>query len=568
MDQNTHHKPRRSRLLRAAATIGLASLLSASFAQTADELLNPAPEDWPTYGRNLEMWRYSPLDQINKDTVDNLRMSWSRSLGFAIDAQFSPTVYNGVMYINGADRVVALDAASGDLVWEHIYELHENTNFLTYGRARGSVVVFEGKVFHALGDGRVVALDALTGDEVWNSQVGIIDLGEGFSSGPIFAAGKIILGPSGGDAGGVPGRILAMDTESGEILWTFNTVPKPGEAGFETWNPPSAAQWGGGSAWVPGAYDPQTETIIYGVGQPIPWWAGEQRSGDSLYTASWVALDAETGALKWYHQVIPQDEWDLDQIATAMVLDLDYGDEVRRTAILPTVTGFIVLVDVETGEFLDYHTMMDESIYTVHKGYEDDGTPIIDDSYRYLIPGEEKLVCPMRWVDFEPAAYSPQTGLYYRPNSLDCQTIANSPRPEGWQPGENPVNASFTGHPDMFDHLGAVSAIDPVTGEVVWEFTTGYAQRGGVIATAGDLVFAGFPDRGFRAFDAENGDVLWQQILPAYMTSNPITYAVDGQQYVAIPVGGPGGIVLYRRSDVPPVVTSDVSIFVFSLPAE
>lgn len=545
-------------LLSAALVLGLAS------AQTADELQNPAPADWPSYGRNLEMWRYSPLDQITTDNVDNLRLAWSRGLGFVIDAQFSPAVYDGVMYINGADRVVALDGATGDQIWEYKVDLNENVSYLTRDRSRGSVVVYDGKVFHDLGDGRVVALDAKTGEEVWSSQVGNIDLSEGFSSGPIFADGKLITGPSGADIGGSPGRIVAMDVANGEILWTFHTVPQPGEPGFETWDPPSAAQWGGGSAWVPGAYDPQTGTVIYGVGQPVPWWAGEQRGGDNLYTSSWVALDVKTGELKWYHQVVPTDEWDLDQIPTPLIADLTFDGVQHRTAILPTTTGYILNVDVESGDILNWHQMMPE--VTVHKGWDADGNPIIDDSYRYTEAGQTHTVCGFRWVDFEPGAFSPDTGLYYRPNTLDCEDITNNPRPDDWQPGENPIFASLTGLVDRFDRLGALSAIDPVTGEVKWEYTTGYSQRSGAVATAGNLVFAGFPDRGFRGFDATTGDLLFEQKLPAYISANPITYAVDGKQYVAIPVGGAGALVIAHQSDVPPLVTSDVTMFVFALP--
>jgi alcohol dehydrogenase (cytochrome c) len=536
-------------------------------AQTADELINPAPGDWPSYGRTLDMARFSPLNEVNAGNVDDLRLAWSRSLGFVIDAQFSPSVYDGTIYINGADRVVALDGATGDELWSYVVELNENANSLATDRSRGGVVIFEGKVFHSLADGRVVALDRLTGEELWVTQVGNIALGEGFSSAPIFADGKIILGPSGADIGGTPGRIVAADVESGEVVWTFHTVPQPGEPGFETWDPPSAAQWGGGSAWVPGAYDVETNTIIYGVGQPIPWWAGEQRGGDNLYTASWVALDGSTGELKWYHQVVPRDEWDLDQIATPMIADVMLDGEERHVAVLPTTTGFIVLIDVATGEFLRADQYMPE--VTIHTGYTDDGTPIIDDSYRWTEEqaGESRTVCGFRWVDFEPAAYSPDTDLYYRPNSYDCIDLAQGPRPDDWQPGESAINImGFSPLTDRFDRVGGLSAIDLKTGEVVWEFTTGYSQRSGAIATAGGLVFAGFPDRGFRAFDASTGDVLWEQKLTAYISANPVTYAVDGKQYVAVPVGGQGGIVLWRNSDVPPIVTSDVSIFVFALP--
>jgi alcohol dehydrogenase (cytochrome c) len=236
-------------------------------------------------------------------------------------------------------------------------------------------------------------------------------------------------------------------------------------------------------------------------------------------------------------------------------------------AVLPTTTGFIVLIDVATGEFLRADQYMPE--VTIHTGYTDDGTPIIDDSYRWTEEqaGESRTVCGFRWVDFEPAAYSPDTDLYYRPNSYDCIDLAQGPRPDDWQPGESAINImGFSPLTDRFDRVGGLSAIDLKTGEVVWEFTTGYSQRSGAIATAGGLVFAGFPDRGFRAFDASTGDVLWEQKLTAYISANPVTYAVDGKQYVAVPVGGQGGIVLWRNSDVPPIVTSDVSIFVFALP--
>lgn len=552
------------RALTCFVVIVLAFLLSFGAAQTTEELTDPAPGDWPTYGRNLEMWRYSPLDQINRDNVGELRLAWSRSLSTTFEPQGSPVEYDGILYINGPDRVTALDATNGDQVWEYTVDLNENTASLTGGRSRGSVVVYEGKVFSTLGDGRVVALDAKSGEEQWSAQIGNIDVAEGFSSGPIFADGKIIVGPSGADTGGSPGRIIAMDVENGEILWTFNTVPQPGEPGFDTWEPPSAAEWGGGSAWVPGAYDSETKTVIYGVGQPIPWWAGDQRQGDNLYTASWVALDVGTGELKWYHQIVPNDEWDYDQIATPVITDIEVDGQTRRVAILASVTGWLIVDDIETGEFINAYQMMPET--TIVTGFDDEGKAVIDDSYRFTEPGQTKEVCALRWVDFEPAAYSPDTKLYYRPNTYDCRNMTSNPRPDDWQPGESAINSSFEPEVDKFDRLGAISAIDPATGEVVWEFSTGYSQYSGPAVTAGGLVFAGFPDRRFRAFDAENGDVLWDQVLPAYIPANPITYEVDGKQYVAVPVGGPGGIVIEKQSDVPDLVTGDVSIFVFALP--
>lgn len=549
---------------------GMLTVLVGAFApwaqaQTEQELLNPPPQDWPTYGRNLEMWRYSPLAQINRTNVSRLRLVWSRSLGFRTDAQFSPVVYRGIMYINGPDRVVALNAANGDLVWEAKYKLNEKTASLPSGRSRGSVVVYDGKVYHALADGRVVALDARTGKEVWSTQVGQIDYGEGFSTGPIFAGGKIIVGPSGADAGGVPGRIVALDPQNGRVLWSFNTVPKPGEPGFETWDPPSAAQWGGASAWNAGAYDPETRTVIYGIGQPIPWYAKGYRRGANLYSASWLALDVDTGKLKWYYQVVPNDEWDLDQIATPTIATLRVDGQNRRVAILPTTTGFLLVFDIQTGQMLKWYQMMPE--VTIHKGFTPDGKPIVDDSMRYENPGEAKLVCAFRWVDYEPAAFSPDTGLYYRPNVYDCQNLKNSPPPADWKPGQNPLNFELQALPDRFSRYGALSAIDPVTGKVVWEFGYGYQNRAGPVATAGGLVFSGFMDRVVRAFDARTGDVLWQQVLPSYIQTDAITYAVQGKQYVAVVAGGSAPAVASpHQTGLPDIVEGEVTVFVFALP--
>lgn len=557
----------RGALTKTLVALALVAALAMAAAQTADELLNPAPGEWPTFGRTLDMQRFSPLDQINKDNVSNLRLAWSIGLETAIDAQFGPVVYDGVMYLPSSDGATAVDAVTGDRLWVYATDLHENTPAFTSGRMRGGLVIFEGKVFGTLGDGQAYAVDAATGSEVWRTTVGAIDLSEGFSAGPIFADGKIIMGPAGGDMGGVNGRVVALDSESGEILWTFNLVPAPGEPGFETWLPPTSAQYGGGPAWTPGAYDPVTRTVIYGTGNAIPWWAGDHRQGDNLYTASYVALDVDSGALKWYHQVVPREEWDIDTINTPVFADLTINGQERRTVILAMVTGFVVWMDADTGEFLQYQGYNPE--FTIHLGYEADGTPIIDDSMRWTEEqaGETRLVCPLRWVDYEPASLDAERGIYYRPNTHECYEMVNNPPPADWQPGESAINATLVTMPDRFDRLGGLTAINAETGDVIWDYAVdGYSQRSGVVATAGGVVFMGSPDRGFRAFDSDTGEVLWEQRLPAYIAGNPISYAVDGKQYIAIPVGGAGNIMIAQQTGTPAVVTSEVTVFVFSLP--
>ena len=557
----------------AARTLGTAAislLLAATTmvgAQSIEDLTNPAPGDWPTYGRDLEMTRFSPLDLINRDNVDQLRIVGTRDLGLGGKAQFSPVEYDGVLYIGGADTVLALDATNGQLIWSHKVELDPNGQGTTM---RGGVVVYNGNVFATLEDGRVIALDRETGEEVWSTQVGVIDMTEGFTAQPIFADGKIVVGPVGGDSGGVNGRVVALNSEDGSIAWQFNIIPTPGEPGFETWDPPTAAQWGGGSAWAPGAYDYVNRLVIYGTGNPTPLFRPGFRSGDNLYTASYIALHVDTGELAWYYQVIPSEEWDADMQTTPVVMDINIQDQDRRVALLPTTTGWFVMLDAASGEFIDAYNIFEQQTGmspTVLTGFEEDGTPIIDDSMRITDPSESVLYCAFRWASFEGAAFSPQANLYYRPTTLDCQDMSVQPLPDDWEPGQSAAPKVRKPHPDMFDYYGALTAVDPSTGEISWQFTTPYDQHTGPVATAGDLVFAGFPDRTFRAFDAENGDVLWEQILPARFAGEPITYEVDGQQYVAVINGGTGTSNTGTMTGAAPQVSSATTIvFIFAVP--
>jgi PQQ-dependent dehydrogenase (methanol/ethanol family) len=547
------------------------AVLSIVLAQTIEDLNNPPPGEWPTHSRTTDNVRFSPLDQISRDNVGNLRLVWSRALGFEGQVQSSPVVWDGVMYINGVGAVLALDATSGDLIWEYRPELAEATRGVAAGRMRGGVVVFDGKVYYNRNDGIVVALDAETGEEVWSTTVGDIELAEGFSSGPLFANGKIISGTTGADSGGVPGRLHALDAEDGELLWTFNAIPEPGEPGYETWspNPPSLeAGVGGAAMWNVGAYDSVTNTIIWGTGQPIPWERFTTRSeeGDEvsadLYTASYVAVDADTGEMKWYFQVVPGDEWDYDQQTSATVTDMQIDGETRRVVILPSTTGYVFIRDIETGEHIRAFGNMQPE-YTI-ASLAEDGTLTVSNEGRMTESGQTVLLCPMRWVNFQQASYNPDTGIYFRPNVWDCREYTQHGIPDDWQPGDRPLDFEFNVLYDRFERYGGITAIDLQTGEAVWDYGHGYDQRGGLVATAGDLVFAVFEDRHFRAFDAETGDILWEQVLPAMMRSNPITYEVDGVQYVAALVGHPSAET--ARADLPPTVPGPAAAFVFALP--
>lgn len=556
----------------------LAVLMTVAVGQTFEDLVDPPPSEWPQHGRDISATRYSPLDDINAMNVDGLGLAWARDLGFQDGHQGSPAVWNGIMYVSTATGVIALDATNGDEIWE--FDRPNEGEVIDDTFVRGSPVVYQGNVFFTTRYGLTVAVDAETGEEVWSAQLTDESLNEGFSTNPIFADGKLIVGRTGADSGAAPGRISAVDVENGEILWTFNTVPlSPDDPAFDTWvNAPSWEDGiGGGSPWNAGAYDPVTETVVYGIGQPNPWDRIDERRRDpegeepsrDLYTASFVGLDPETGELKWYHQVVPADEWDYDQHTVPMFVDLEIDGETRRVALLATTTGYVVVLDADSGEFIAAHQKHPDP--TVHTGYEDDGTPIIDDSMRHTEEGQFRRVCPgLRWAHIAPGAFSPETGLMYRPNDLNCLNYAAATVPDDWQPGERAFDLE-TGPKDesyWFDgRVGGVSAIDPTTGETVWEWGHYYSHNAGPVVTAGGLVFTAAEDRMVRALDASTGDVLWQQSVTATSEGGTITYAVDDTQYVATIVGGSGGDELeHPDAEGPPTAGGNGAVFVFALP--
>jgi len=566
------------RFLAMTLLIGLALTLAS--AQTHEDLVGPPPGEWPQLGRDAAQTRYSPLDQIDTSNVDDLAISWARDLGFQQSHQGSPSVWNGTMYISTQTGVIALDATNGDVEWE--YSSPNIGDVITDSAVRGAPVVFDGKVFATMRYGATVALDAETGDELWFSQLTQEELNEGFSTNPIFASGKLVQGPSGADFGGAPGKIHAVGTEDGELLWTFDIVPmSPDDPAYASWkNPPSwEAGIGGASAWNAGAYDHVSNTVLYGTGQPTPWDRVTDRRSDpegevtsDLYTASWVAVDADSGEIRWYHQVVPGDEWDMDQHTVPMFATIDYDGEDRRVAIMATTSGYVLVVDALTGEMLEAHPGAEE--FTIHLDYDEDFNPIISDEARAANQaGEFYRMCPgLRWAHIAPPAFSVDTGLYYRPNQMGCVQYKAQTMPEDWSAGD-PAYFFETGpreEGDWFDRLGALTAFDPETGEVAWEFGYDYGYDAAPVATAGGLVMSAFTDRVFRAFDAATGEVLFEQTLTAGARGGTITYEVDGTQYVAalIGMGAPNASVIpdYNPNvDQPLPVAGNAAVFVFAL---
>ncbi len=581
---------RSQRKVRILTLVAAAALVGFGLAQTDEDMLNPPPGEWPQFGRDSVANRYSPLDQINKDNVADLQLAWVRDIGYRQTFQGTPVEYDGLLYIATQTGVMALDATNGATVWT--YSAPNEGETIRDSAPRGGPVVYDGKVFINLRYGATAALDAKTGDELWKVQITNEALNEGFTTMPIWANGKIIVSPSGADSGGAPGRIVALNTEDGEILWTFNIIPTgPDDPAWATWNnPPSwEAGIGGASAWNAGAYDPETNTIVWGTGQPTPWDRVDPRRADppgevtdDLYANTWVALDADTGELKWYRQAVPGDEWDSDQHQVPTFATVDWNGEQRRVAIMGSSVGYIFVVDAATGEYLANHPGFTNAVpdaeYTVVLGYDDNGRAIVSDEARqsnqeFAETNDFYAVCPgLRWAHIAPPAYSPDTGLYYRPNNAACIEFGSVSIPDDWQPGERAFDWE-TGDNVWFDRLGALTAFDPVTGEVVWEFGYDYGYDAGPVVTAGGLVFSAFTDRTFRAFDAETGDVLWTFPLSTGSNAGTITYEVDGVQYVATTVGKTGFAAGGAIPDYNPEVedlfvppTGGVAVFVFKLP--
>ena len=578
------------RNVRNLVLVAAGALAGFGLAQTDEDMINPPPGEWPQFGRDAVASRYSPLDQINAENVADLQIAWVRDMGYRQSFQGTPTVWNGVMYVSTQTGVTALDATDGSTLWE--YSSPNEGEVISDSAPRGGPLVYDGKVFINLRYGATVALDAATGEELWKVQLTDEALNEGFTTNPIWANGQVVVAPSGADSGGAPGRIIALSAEDGELLWTFNIIPTgPDDPAWETWNnPPSwEAGIGGASAWNAGAYDPETNTIVWGTGQPTPWDRVDPRRADpdgevtdDLYTVSWVALDAETGELKWHRQALPGDEWDYDQHQVPTFATIDWNGEQRRVAIMGSSTGYIYVVDADTGEQLANHpaftTVVPEAEYTIVLGYDENGRAIVSDEARqsnqaFADTFEFYNMCPgLRWAHIAPPAYSPDTGLYYRPNNTACIEFGSVTIPDDWQPGERAYDWE-TGANTYFDRLGGLSAFDPVTGEVVWEFTYDYGYDAGPVVTGGGLVFSAFTDRTFRAFDAATGEELWSHPLTTGSNAGTITYEVDGEQYVATMVGKTGFAAGGAIPDYNPEVegifvppTGGVAVFVFKLP--
>lgn len=557
-----------------------AALLARLSPVDAVKLAAPPAADWLMWRGAYNGWGYSPLDKINKQTVSHLQLAWSWGMN-AGRVETTPLVHDGIMFLQHAcNYVQALNAKNGDLLWEYRRPVVKHENFLACNNR--SPALYDDKLILGTYDASLVALDVHTGKVIWDQKVGDYAVGHGYSGGPIMAGDKVIAGMTGCfyyNPGGC--WISAHDVKTGKELWRTKTIAGPGDPNDKTWNGVPMDQRFGGSSWSSGTFDPQTNTLYIGTAVPIPWGSVQRGTGDgaTLYTDSTLALDAATGKIKWYFQHLPNDEWDLDHPFVRLIVDTEVAPdpsqvkwisphikrgETRRVLTgIPGKTGVVWTLDAETGAFLWARPTTEQNVMLGVN--TENGSAIINPAIRPSI-GKSVYVCPspMGGANWQAPAYSPRTNTFYAPLNNTCMDYTlNEVEPKlGAYHGSARSEMSIS--PSAKGNAGSLVAIDVKTGKTKWQFDQRAGFPASVLATGGGLVFVADDNRRLRAFDEDNGKVLWEQILGSRPGGFPITYEVDGEQYLAIPGGN--GLIGIARLTPENFVPDSPMLYVFKLP--
>jgi alcohol dehydrogenase (cytochrome c) len=535
----------------AAGVLLLALSAGSAEAQvTFDRILHAdkEPQNWLTYSGTLMGQRYSPLTQITAANVKNLELQWvfqTRGPAEAVEKfEATPLVVDGIMYtVMAPNHVVALDAVTGRIFWLYSPKLSPLAR-VCCGRVNRGLAILGDTLFMGTIDGHLIAIDAKTGKPIWDKAVVKPELGYSFTMAPLIVKDKVIVGPSGGEYG-IRGFVAAFDPATGNEVWRFNTIPGPGEPGHETWmDDKNAWEHGGAPAWVTGSYDPDLNLLYWGTGNPGPDWNGDPRPGDNLYSDSVLALDPDTGKLKWHFQFTPHDEFDYDSTQVPVLADITYQGRPRKVMLWANRNGFWYVLDRTNGEFLSGKPF---TKVNWANGLDAKGRP-----NRVISPARTgSLVYPNNQgaTNWYPPSFSPRTGLFYIPSWMDTYstyTKGDVEYKEGNQfVGRFPTMAFpalRTGPGDINQRLpeegyGAIQAFDPQTGERKWEYKMIDVTDSGVLTTATDLLFAGGREGYFFALDARTGEQLWKANVGGQVASGPMSYSVGGRQYIEIAAG-------------------------------
>jgi alcohol dehydrogenase (cytochrome c) len=503
-----------------------------------------------TYGMGYHQQRYSPLKQINKSNVKRLVPVWSASMGADTGEQGQPLVHDGVLYAANVKRVVAIDVATGQLVWNTPIEYDAAVpRVVCCGLNNRGVAIYNGRIFVSSLDAQLRALDAKTGKEIWKAKVAEWKDGYSITSAPSVANGVVMTGMTGGEYG-VRGFIAGYDPETGKELWRRFTTAGPGEKGHDTWPAGDAYLRGGASTWITGSYDPELDLSYWGTSNGGPWtWT--VRPGDNLYVASVVAIRPKTGEIAWHYQWTPSETYDYDGNNENVLADIMVNGQKRKVLMHADRNGFLYTLDRATGQLLAANPYV--KVNWAERIDLATGRPVETEIARRLRAGEKVEMQP-RWTggkNWHPMAFNPNTGKLYMSMHEETAIFQLDKNPPTYKPGERYLGVTYTtkerqpGEP-----WGYFGALDPLTAKPQWRVALGDLQSwSGMLATNGGLVFSGKPTGEFVAIDQDTGKVLWEFQTGSGVNSQPITYTFKGRQYVSV-LSGLGGGTSSRRSAI------------------
>ena len=522
------------------AAVGLAG--GALDAQVSWDRLRGArsdPRNWMTYSGTIDGWRHSSLNQITPANAKDLEMKWVFQADSTEKLESSPLVVDGVMYVTQPPNdIIALDARTGRVFWIYQYQVAPEAR-VCCGRVNRGLAILGNTLFMGTIDAHVVAVDAKNGRLVWDTKIATAADGYAVAMAPLVVKDKVIVGTAGGEQG-IIGFVVAFDPKTGKELWRFNTIPGPGEPGHDTW-PGDTWKHGAGSLWVTGSYDPNLNLTYWGVGNPGPDWNPDVRRGDNLYTCSAIALDPDTGTLKWHFQFTPNDGMDWDSAQVPVLVDMQWDGAPRKLMLWANRNGFFYVLDRTNGKFVRGAPFVKQNWAG---GLDENGRPIRLINTKVSAEGVLTYPNAQGGTNWFSPSWSPRTGLFYVGAWKDAYAQASSV-PVEFVPGRGYTGGSpSTKMPnirrptvntwtDAAGH-GEILALDPRTGKEKWAFKMHDVTDAGILTTAGDVLFSGSREGYFMALDARNGTVLWRALTSGQISSGPISYEVDGKQYVAI----------------------------------
>jgi alcohol dehydrogenase (cytochrome c) len=550
---------------RIALAVSLAiSASHVASAQTADQLVKGATDtsNVLNYGMGYNLQRFSPLTQITRDNAKNLVPVWNYSFADDRSEESQPLVYQGILYVTTHNATMAIDAKSGKQVWKTKIDYPPETpRIVCCGIINRGAALFDGKLFRTTLDANVIALDAKTGKELWRQKAADIKEGYSMTVAPLVADGVVLTGISGAEFG-TRGFIDGWDPATGKHLWRTHTVPSPDEPGGDTWK---GDTWklGGGSTWITGSYDPELNTVYWGVGNPGPFNAAV-RPGDNLFTCSVLALDPKTGKIKWNYQFSPNNPFDYDSVAEMVLADLTVEGKPTKVLMDANRNGFFYVLDRTNGKLLSANPYVKVNWAS---GIDmATGKPIETDVTRDAREGKKVTVYPsiLGGKNWEPMSYNPQTGFAYA-NTLVFGGHYKT-EPATYKAGEWYLGMDLTDLWEWGDGpRGQLKAIDPLTGKTKWEQPSDIPRFSGVLSTAGGVVFSGQLTGEFEAFDADTGKKLWQFQTGSGIEGQPVTWQQDGVQYVAVASGYGGVYSLFSGDERLANVPAGGSLWVFAV---